>query len=216
MKQKMLLFFLCFPALAYTQTGLEDHFNLCLEFGAPMEVVRLFQDFRTYKGENNGTVSYVAKEDYSLLKDKPFPEYQIWYTIDKELGLYQSTLILRGDKPALQQILTNYLKKFSELHGEPVYTYLDNGSLLVFWYSETTFTVKARLILDVVNSYKFVSITYCSPQMKHTHLLRTLYNGTTEEQKTETGDKPAPSPEPATEAAEDAEDAEEPMADEQQ
>ena len=195
----MLLFFLCFPALAYAQQNLEEYFNLCLEFGAPMEVVRLFQDFRTYKGENNGTVSYVAKEDYSLIRDKPYSEYQIWYTIDKELGLYQSTLILRGDRPVLQQILTHYLKRFSELHGEPIYTNLENGSLLIFWYSETTFTVKARLILDVVNSYKFVSITYCSPQLRHTHLLRTLYNGTIEEEL-ETGER-LPSPEPLAEQA---------------
>ena len=192
MKLKMVLFFLCFPALAYTQTNLESHFNLCLEFGAPTEVVRLYQDFITYKGENNGTISHVAKKDYSLIKDKPYSEYQIWYTIDKELGLYQSTLILRGDKPVLQQILTSYLKKFSDLHGEPVYTQLENGSLLVFWYNETTFTVKARLILDVVNSYKFVSVTYCSPQMKHTHLLRTLYNGATEEERKDAAGEQAP------------------------
>ena len=194
MKRKLVFVLLFFLALgAEAQTGLEDYFNLCLEFGAPLEVVQLFQPFRTYKGENNGTISYVVKEDNSLLKDKPYSEYQIWYTIDKELGLYQSTLILRGDKPVLQSILTGYLKKFSALHGEPVYTNLENGSLLVFWYNETTFTVKARLILDIVNPYKFVSITYCSPQMKHTNLLKTLYYGTPEDQN-EAGEQPVSSP----------------------
>jgi hypothetical protein len=177
MKRKIALFLLWFPALAaYAETALEDHFNLCLEFGAPQEVVELFQPFRTYKGESNGTISYVVTKDNSLLGDTPYSEYQIWYTIDKEQGLYQSTLILRGDRPVLQNILTGYLHKFSELHGEPAYTNLDNGSLLIFWYDETTFAVKARLILDIVNSYKFVSITYCSPQEKHNSLLKTLYN----------------------------------------
>ena len=193
MKQKIALFFLCFPVLSlYAETKLEEYFNLCLEFGAPQEVVELFQPFRTYKGEVNGTVSYVAREDNSLLKNMPYSEYQIWYTIDREQGLYQSTLILRGDRPALQNVLTGYLSKFSELHGEPVYTRLENGSLLVFWYNEITFTVKARLILDIVNPYKFVSITFCSPQMKHTHLLKTLYHGTDEEKPK--ADIPVPSP----------------------
>ena len=183
MKLKMALLVLCFPALAaYAQTNLEQYFNLCLEFGAPMEVVELFQSFRTYKGENNGTISYVVREDNSLLKDRPYSEYQIWYTIDKERGLYQSTLIVRGDRPVLQNILTGYLRKFNELYGEPVYTYLDNGSFLIFWYNDDTFTVRARLILDIVNSYKYVSITYCSPQPKHVQLLRTLYNGSAEEE----------------------------------
>ena len=192
MKKITALFFLCFQALAgYAETTLEEHFNLCLEFGAPQEVVQFFQPFRTYKEEDNGSISYVAKEDNSLLTNIPYSEYQIWYTIDKEQGLYQSTLILRGDSPALQSILTGYLRKFSELYGEPVYTHLDNGSLLIFWYSETTFTVKARLILDIVNSYKFVSITYCSPQMKHIHLLKTLYHGTVED---ETEQPPSPPP----------------------
>ena len=182
MKRVIALFFLCgLTFIAYAQVNLEEHFNLCLEFGAPLEVVQLFQPFRTYKGENNGTISYVVREDNSLLKDKPYSEYQIWYTIDRELGLYQSSLIIRGDRPVLQNILTGYLRKFSALHGEPVYTNLDNGSLLVFWYNDTTFTVKARLILDIVNSYKFVSVTYCSPLMRHTHLLKTLYNGTVDE-----------------------------------
>ena len=155
-------------------------------------MVELFQPFRTYKGENNGSISYVVKEDNSLLKDTPYSEYQIWYTVDKEQGLYQSSLIIRGDKPVLQNILTNYLRIFSEQYGEPVYTNLANGSLLIFWYNETTFTVKARLILDIVNSYKFVSITFCSPILKHTNLLKTLYNGTVEENATnnETGNQP--------------------------
>ena len=197
MKLKIVLVILCFPALAATaQTDLEKYFNLCLEFGAPLEVVELFQSFRTYKGENNGSVSYVVKEDNSLLRDKPYSEYQIWYTIDKELGLYQSTLLVRGDRPVLQNILTGYLRKFNELHGEPVYTNLDNGSLLIFWYNEGTFTVKARLILDTVNSYKYVSITHCSPQPRHTQLLRTLYNGTDEEEP-ETAPKSQPPPTPA-------------------
>ena len=187
MKRKMALLFLCFPVFAaYAETSLEEHFNLCMEFGAPMEVVELFQPFRTYKGEDNGSVSYVVREDNSLLKNQPYSEYQIWYTIDKELGLYQASLILRGDRPALQHILTAYLHRFTEQYGEPVYTHLNNGSLLIFWYNETTFTVKARLILDIENSYKFMSITYCSPQMRHTHLLKTLYHGTDEDEpKTE-------------------------------
>ena len=177
-----LLFFLTAASGLFAQANLEEYFNLCLEFGAPLEIVELYQPFRTYKGETNGSISYVIREDNSLLRDKPYSEYQIWYTIDKELGLYQSSLIVRGDRPVLQNILTAYLKRFNALYGEPVYTNLDNGSLLVFWYSETTFTVKARLLLDVINSYKFVSITFCSPQMKHTHLLRTLYNGNDEEE----------------------------------
>ena len=181
-KQKLALFLLFFPLLALNaETNLEEHFNLCLEFGAPLEVVRLFQPFRAYKEENNGSISHVAKEDDSLLMGTPYSEYQIWYTIDEKEGLYQSTLVVRGDRSVLQNILTGYLRKFSELHGEPVYTTLDNGSLLIFWYNETTFTVKARLILDIVNSYRFVSITHCSPQTKHTHLLKTLYNGTDDE-----------------------------------
>ena len=179
------LFFLCISAIAsYAQTGLEEHFNLCIEFGAPQEVVELFQPFRTYKGEVNGTISHVVREDNSLLRDKPYSEYQIWYTIDKSLGLYQSSLIVRAERPVLQNILTGYLRKFSEMHGEPVYTHLDNGSLLIFWYSEDTLTVKARLILDILNSYKFVSITYCSPLAKHGNLLRTLYYGTPEHEAT--------------------------------
>ena len=185
MKRKIALLFLCsivFPS--YAQTNLEEHFNLCLEFGAPQEVVELFQSFRTYKGEVNDTISYVVREDNSLLRDTPYSEYQIWYTIDKEQGLYQSSLIVRADRPILQNILTSYLRKFNELHGEPVYTHLDNGSLLIFWYSEETFTVKARLILDVENSYKFVSVTYCSPLARHTNLLRTLYYGTPEDEST--------------------------------
>ena len=181
MKRNIAMFFLCFSAIAsYAQTNLEEHFNLCLEFGAPQEVVELFQSFRTYKGEANGTISHVVKEDNSLLRDKPYSEYQIWYTIDKELGLYQSTLIVRAERPLLQNILTGYLRKFSEMHGEPVYTHLANGSLLVFWYNEDPFAVKARLILDTLNPYKFVSITYCSQLAKHTNLLQTLYYGTPE------------------------------------
>ena len=185
MKRNITLLLLCFLAFdSYAQTNLEEHFNLCLEFGAPQEVVELFQSFRTYKGEVNGTISYVVREDNSLLRDRPYSEYQIWYTIDKEQGLYQSSLIIRADRPELQNILTSYLRKFNEMHGDPVYTHLDNGSLLIFWYSEDTFTVKARLILDIVNSYKFVSITYCSPLAKHTNLLRTLYYGTPEDEST--------------------------------
>ena len=189
------VFFIFFAFSGYAQTNLEEYFNLCLEFGAPLEVVQLYQTFRTYKGENNGSVSYVVKEDNSLLKDKPYSEYQIWYTIDKELGLYQSTLIVRGDRPVIQNILTSYLRKFNGQYGEPVYTHLENGSLLIFWYNETTFTVKARLILDIINSYKFVSITYCSPLMKHTNLLKTLYNGTVEDKaQNEAGKGQPPSP----------------------
>jgi len=157
--------------------NLEDYFNLCLEFGAPLEIVELFQSFRTYKGENNGTISYVVREDNSLLRDRPYSEYQIWYTVDRDFGLYQSSLLIRGDTPILRSILTSYLRKFSAAYGEPVYTNLENGSLLIFWYNEETFTVQARLILDIVNSYKYVSITYCSPLPRHVNLLRTLYNG---------------------------------------
>jgi len=176
-KTLALLFFLTSAFIAFAQVDLEEYFNLCLEFGAPLEIVQLYQPFRTYKGENNGSISYVIREDNSLLRDKPYSEYQIWYTIDKDLGLYQSSLIVRGDKPVLQNILTNYLRKFNALYGEPVYTNLDNGSLLIFWYNENNLTVKARLMLDIVNSYKFVSITFCSPRAIHTNLLRTLYNG---------------------------------------
>ena len=171
------LLFLTSAFLAFSQVNLEEYFNLCLEFGAPQEIVQLYQPFRTYKGENNGSISYVIREDNSLLKDKPYSEYQIWYTIDKDLGLYQSSLIVRGDKPVLQNILTNYLRKFNALHGEPVYTNLENGCLLIFWYNDNNLTVKARLMLDIVNSYKFVSITFCSPRAIHSNLLRTLYNG---------------------------------------
>ena len=169
---------------AFAQADLEEYFNLCLEFGAPMGVVQLYQPFRTYKAEINNTISYVAKEDESLLEDKPYSEYQIWYTIDKDQGLYQSSLIIRGERAVLQQILTSYLKKFNESYGEPVYTHLNNGSLLVFWYSEDTFIVRARLILDIENPYKFVSITYCSPMARHARLLRTLYNGSDDEDET--------------------------------
>ena len=178
MKKILALFlFLSLVSALFAQTDLEEYFNLCLEFGAPLEIVQLYQPFRTYKGENNGSISYVIREDNSLLKDKPYSEYQIWYTIDKDLGLYQSSLIVRGDKPVLQSILTNYLRKFNALHGEPVYTNLDNGCLLIFWYNDNNLTVKARLMLDIVNSYKFVSITFCSPRADHSNLLRTLYNG---------------------------------------
>ena len=195
---KRILLFLLFPVfVSHAQTSLEEHFNLCLEFGAPMEVVQLYQSFRTYKGENNGTVSYVVKEDNTLLRDKPYSEYQIWYTIDKEQGLYQSSLIIRGDRPVLQNILTSYLKKFIGLYGDPVYTSLNNDSMLIFWYNETTYTVKARLLLDIVNPYKFVSITFCSPQMKHTHLLKTLYNGAPEDDA-DVMIKPPPLPVTAT------------------
>jgi hypothetical protein len=183
--KKTVLLVLLFPAiLSYgqeaisqqSQTELEDHFNLCLEFGAPMEVVQLFQTFRTYKAELNGTISYVVKEDNSLLLKTSYSEYQIWYTIDKDLGLYQSSLFICGENSKLQQILTSYLRKFSRLYGDPVYTNLDNGSLLIFWYNESTYTLKARLLLDIVNPYKYISITYCSPQDRYTRLLSSLYN----------------------------------------
>jgi hypothetical protein len=176
----LLVFFLA--ATAYAQTDLEDQFNLCLAFGAPEEVVQLFQPFRTYKAETNGTISYVTKEDENALKDSPYSEYQIWYTIDKEEGLYQSSLYIRGENAVLQNIFTSYLKKFSGLYGEPVYTNLDNNDVLVFWYNEETFIVKARLLLDIVNSYKFVSITFCSPYARHAPLLKTLYNGNGEDE----------------------------------
>ena len=182
MKWKLVLVFLFFSLFAlYAETNLEEHFNLCLEFGAPSEVVQLYQSFRAHKEENNGSISYIATEDNFLLRNLPYQEYQIWYTIDKELGLYQSSLIIRGERNVLQNIFTVHLRKFSELYGEPVYTTLENGSLLIFWYSETTYTVKARLILDTADSYKFVSIAHCSPQMRHTHLLRSLYNTSAEE-----------------------------------
>jgi len=191
-KKLILLCIIFLPFAVNAQENLEGVFNLCLQFGAPLEVVQLYQPFRTYKGENNGSISYVAREDNSLIKNTPYSEYQIWYTIDKDMGLYQSSLIIRGDKPALQSILTSYLKKFNERFGEAVYTNLDNGSLLIFWYDDATFTVKARLLLDIVNSYKFVSITFCSPLAKHTKLLKTLYNGTPEEApKTGTGNAEA-------------------------
>ena len=178
MKRAVLILLIFVKVFSYGQTDLEEYFNLCLEFGAPMEVVELFQPFRTYKAEINGTISYVVKEDEFLLHERHYSEYQIWYTIDRDLGLYQSSLIVRGEIPQLQHILTSYLKKFSEAYGDPVYTNLDNGSLLIFWYDETAFTVRARLILDIVNPYKFVSITHCSPQARHAGLLTTLYNGT--------------------------------------
>ncbi|MDR0473957.1 MAG: hypothetical protein LBH43_09855 [Treponema sp.] len=181
MKKKIALFVLLFlPCLAYAQADIEDHFNLCLEFGAPLEVVQLFQPFRTYKAETNGTISYVTKEDAALLEGRPYTEYQIWYTIDKAEGLYQSSLVIRGERADLQHILTSYLRKFSGLYGEAVYTNLNNGSLLAFWFNETNYTVKARLILDIDNPYKFVSITYCSPLPRHGRLLTTLYNGNVE------------------------------------
>ena len=212
MKRTILLLFFCLLGTAiYAQTDLEEYFNLCLEFGAPLEVVQLYQPFRTSKGENNGSISYVAKEDNSLIKDKPYSEYQIWYTIDKEQGLYQSTLIIRGNKPVLQSILTAYLKKFNGRYGEAVYTNLDNGSLLIFWYDETALTVKARLLLDIVNSYKFVSISFCSPQAKHITLLKSLYRGTPED-KPKTGADTADVP-PSAETAAPA--AEEPSAEDQ-
>ena len=194
MKLKTALLLLCFQTLAaYGQTDLEKHFNLCLEFGAPLEVVELFQSFRAQHNEDNGAVSYVASEDTSLLKDKPYSEYQIWYTVDKDLGLYQSTLIIRGSTAVMQNILTGYLQKFNELYGDPLYTHLDNGSLLIFWYREDTYTVKARLILDIVNRYKFVSITHCSPLPRHTDLLRSLYKGKIDETLPDT-DKELPVP----------------------
>ena len=214
MKRNIALFLLfSLAAAGFAQTNLEEYFNLCLEFGAPQEIVELYQPFRTYKGENNGSISYVVREDNSLLRDRPYSEYQIWYTIDKELGLYQSSLIIRGDKPVLQNILTGYLKRFNALYGEPVYTNLSNGSLLVFWYSETTFTVKARLLLDVVNSYKFVSITFCSPQMRHIHLLRTLYNGPPDEEEpmAEAGVETVQTPSEETPQAKTPQDTAEPL-----
>ena len=172
----MLLFFLCFPLVVYAQTNLEEYFNLCLEFGAPREVVQVFQPFRAFMEESNGTNTYVAREDNSLLENTPYSEYQIWYTIDEEQGLYQSSLLVRGEGQALQNILTGYLRRFNQAFGEPEYTRLENGSLLIFWYDETTFTVKARLILDIVNPYQFVSIAFCSPQERHSQLIRTLYS----------------------------------------
>jgi hypothetical protein len=181
--KKTVLIILLFPVfLGYGQTDLEEYFNLCLEFGAPMEVVQLFQPFRTYKPELNGTISYVVREDNSLLHERNYSEYQIWYTIDQDLGLYQSTLFIRGENSVLQHFLTSYLRKFSQAYGEPVYTNLDNGSLLIFWFNETTYTVRARLLLDIVNPYKFVSITYCSPLERHMRLLTTLYSGTPEDE----------------------------------
>ena len=203
-----LLLFLALASMAFAQTDLETYFNVCLEFGAPLEIVQLYQPFRTYKGENNGSTSYVVREDNSLLRDKPYSEYQIWYTIDKDLGLYQSSLIVRGDKPVLQNILTNYLKKFNSLYGEPVYTNLENGSLLVFWYNDNNLTVKARLMLDIVNSYKFVSITFCSPRTNHSNLLRTLYNGSVDDEN----EMPSLNPEtvPAVKTPGDEPDAAEP------
>ena len=191
--KKIVLIILLFPAiLSYGQqvisrpvsspqaislTELEDHFDLCLEFGAPREVVQLFQPFRTSKTELNGTISYVVQEDNSLLQQTPYSEYQMWYTIDKDLGLYQSSLFISGENSELQQILTSYLRRFSRLYGEPVYTNLDNGSILIFWYNENTYTLRARLLLDIVNPYKYVSITFCSPLERHTQLLTTLYGG---------------------------------------
>ena len=176
--KKILLFVLLFPAvLAYSQTDLEEVFNLCLEFGAPREVVQLFQPFRTNRTELNGSITYVAQEDNTLLHELPFTEYQIWYTIDRVLGLYQSTLLLRGDNTTLRNVLTSYLVLFSRNYGEPVYINLDNGSILIFWYNEDTYTVQARLVLDIVNDYRFVSITHCSPLERHEGLLASLYGG---------------------------------------
>ena len=165
--------------LCYGETDLEEYFDLCLEFGAPADVVELFQPFRTYKAELNGTISYVIHEDIALLHERHYSEYQIWYTIDDALGLYQSTLLIRAESIDLQHIFTSYLTKFTHTFGhDPVYTHLDNGSILVFWYDEETFILKARLILDIHNPYKFVSITYCSLLERHHDLLITLYNGT--------------------------------------
>jgi len=194
--KKTALIILLFPAVlannqaANSRTDMEDYFNLCLEFGAPMEVVQLFQPFRTYKAELNGTISYVVKEDNSLLLQRNYSEYQIWYTIDKDLGLYQSSLFIRGDNSELQRIFTSYLRKFSQIYGEPVYTYLDNGSILIFWYNEDTYTVRARLLLDIVNPYNYISITYCSPQDRHVRLLTTLYSGTPEDENEATENAP--------------------------
>ena len=188
MKKTIPVIFLLFAAASLqAQTSLEDHFNLCLEFGAPSEVVQLFQPFRTYKAETNGTVSFVTREDQSLLNDTPYTEYQIWYTIDQVQGLYQSSLIVRSERLTLQNIFTSYLRKFSSLYGEPVYTNLSNGSLLVFWFDEEEFTVKARLVLDIVNSYRYISITYCSPLPRHSRLLSSLYNGASDD---DTGTRP--------------------------
>jgi hypothetical protein len=180
--RKTILIILLFPVIlsygqgtVHSSTDLEDYFNLCLEFGAPMEVVRLFQPFRTEKLEQNNTVSYVVYEDNSLLHQRHYSEYQIWYVIDKDLGLYQSTLFVWGENSVLQPILTSYLRRFSQTYGDPVYINLDNGSILILWYSAETYTVKARLVLDIVNPYKFVSITYCSPQAQHIPLLTSLY-----------------------------------------
>ena len=169
--------------LCYGQTDLEEYFNLCLEFGAPMEVVQLYQPFRASRPEINGAVSYIAKEDDTLLEERHYSDYQIWYAIDKELGLYQSSLFVRGDNAALQHILTSYLRKFSEMYGEPVYSNLANGSILIFWFDESSFTVKARLILDIANDYRFVSITHCSPLERHTQLLAALYSGPPEDEE---------------------------------
>ena len=176
--KKTILIILLFPAvLAYGQADLEEFFNLCLEFGAPKEVVQLFQPFRTHRAEHNGSITYVAQEDNSLLREEPFSEYQIWYTIDEVLGLYQSTLLIRGENPVLQNTVTSYLRRFSQIYGEPVYTNLDNGSILIFWFDEDTFTVQARLILDIINDFRFASITFCSPMARHVGLLTSLYNG---------------------------------------
>ena len=192
---KAILFLLFFPVfLGYSQTNLEEYFNLCLEFGAPREVVQLFQAFRAQKGEINGTVSWVAYEDRTLLEDKPYSEYQIWYTIDDEMGLYQTSLIIRGEVPALQSILTTYLRRFTALYGEPVYAHLENGSILIFWYDDDTLILNARLILDIVNPYKYVSITYCSPQVKHANLLETLYSAVEEEPPEEGEESPDEEP----------------------
>ena len=179
MNWKTVLFLLCFPLAVYAQANLEEHFNLCLVFGAPLDVVQLFQPFRGAMEEVNGTLTYVARQDNSLLRDTPYSQYQIWYTMDKELGLYQSSLFIWGEGPALQSILTTYLRRFNQLFGDPEYTYLDNDSRLIFWYDEDTFTVKARLILDNVN--KFVSVTFSSPLTRHEQLLRSLYSGMEED-----------------------------------
>ena len=176
--KKTVLIFLLFPAiLSYGQADLEEFFNLSLEFGAPREVIQLFQPFRTHRTEPNGGITYVAQEDHSLLHGRPFSEYQIWYTIDEDLGLYQSTLLLRGENSVLQNVLTSYLRKFSRLYGEPVYNILDNGSFLIFWFDESNFTVQARLILDVASDFRFVSVTFCSPLTRHIPLLASLYSG---------------------------------------
>ena len=180
MKKKLVLTILIFAkVLCFGQTDLEEYFDLCLEFGAPVDVVELFQPFRAYKAELNGTISYVTQEDVSLLRGRNYSEYQIWYTVDEVLGLYQTTLIVRGESADLQHIFTSYLRKFDDsFDKDPVYTHLDNGSVLVFWYDQLSYVVEARLILDIHNEYKFVSITYCSPFERHKDLLITLYNGT--------------------------------------